>query len=280
MTDVKPYTDEEIATWSSLITLSDVERRLLATLDERTRERDALYRERHDLTDRVDDLRSEAASLRERLSVVERERDEARREAEVLSDNCHDGECRACPRCHDRAEAAFLREQQEAASLREEVARLRERVVNAERCADAEHDMAIEAHNRSIDHKQARAAAERRAEEARDAALVQAMEDCDAVSAAEGGSADALACRRRIQRRRSRATHPPQQQTPAPADDEVERLRERVEQFEADARKVLAEECAPDERHCICVVHLRAEVARLRGDSGTVEGRGGNHEGR
>jgi len=45
---------------------------------------------------------------------------------------------------------------------------------------------------------------------------------------------------------------------------EVERLRERIADFEDDFRKVTSETCAPDERHCSCVPHLRAEVERLR----------------
>ena len=48
--------------------------------------------------------------------------------------------------------------------------------------------------------------------------------------------------------------------------DEVERLRERVQDYEDDARTVLAERCAPDERHCSCVPHLRREVERLRAE--------------
>jgi len=38
-----------------------------------------------------------------------------------------------------------------------------------------------------------------------------------------------------------------------------------VAQYRDDASRVMAEEGAPDELHCACVVHLRAEVARLRG---------------
>lgn len=38
---------------------------------------------------------------------------------------------------------------------------------------------------------------------------------------------------------------------------------ERCEDFAADARKVLSQRCAPDERHCSCVPHLRAEIDRL-----------------
>ena len=38
---------------------------------------------------------------------------------------------------------------------------------------------------------------------------------------------------------------------------------ERCEDFAADALKVLSQRCAPDERHCSCVPHLRAEIDRL-----------------
>ena len=38
---------------------------------------------------------------------------------------------------------------------------------------------------------------------------------------------------------------------------------ERCEDFAADARKVLSQRCAPDERHCSCAPHLRAEIDRL-----------------
>ena len=45
---------------------------------------------------------------------------------------------------------------------------------------------------------------------------------------------------------------------------ERDALRERLNAYEDDFRRVLAEECAPDERHCSCVPHLRAEVEELR----------------
>jgi len=48
---------------------------------------------------------------------------------------------------------------------------------------------------------------------------------------------------------------------------EVERLRERIADFEDDFRKVTSGMCAPDERHCSCVPHLRAEVSRLRSET-------------
>ncbi len=39
--------------------------------------------------------------------------------------------------------------------------------------------------------------------------------------------------------------------------EEIEMLRDKTEQFEDDFRKVMSERCAPDERHCSCVPHLR-----------------------
>ena len=50
----------------------------------------------------------------------------------------------------------------------------------------------------------------------------------------------------------------------AAAEEERDRLRVRVEDFEDDFRKVTSETCAPDERHCSCVPYLRREIARLR----------------
>jgi hypothetical protein len=45
---------------------------------------------------------------------------------------------------------------------------------------------------------------------------------------------------------------------------EVVRLRERVEDYEDDVRRVLEDRGASDEVHCSCVPVLRAEVARLQ----------------
>lgn len=45
----------------------------------------------------------------------------------------------------------------------------------------------------------------------------------------------------------------------------------RCEDFAADAHKVLNEKCAPDEKHCSCVPHLRAEAARLTARLAEVE---------
>lgn len=39
--------------------------------------------------------------------------------------------------------------------------------------------------------------------------------------------------------------------------------RERLADFQADYRKVMSDQCAPDERHCSCVPHLRARIAEM-----------------
>jgi hypothetical protein len=51
---------------------------------------------------------------------------------------------------------------------------------------------------------------------------------------------------------------------------EVERLREYVADFTEDYIRVTSEACAPDELHCSCVPHLRAEVVTLRGERNAV----------
>jgi hypothetical protein len=45
---------------------------------------------------------------------------------------------------------------------------------------------------------------------------------------------------------------------------EVERLRERDDNFCDDFHRVTSEACAPDELHCSCVPHLRAQVSELQ----------------
>lgn len=45
--------------------------------------------------------------------------------------------------------------------------------------------------------------------------------------------------------------------------DELHGLRELLADFQADYRKVMSDQCAPDERHCSCVPHLRARIAEL-----------------
>ena len=45
---------------------------------------------------------------------------------------------------------------------------------------------------------------------------------------------------------------------------EVKRLREEIDDWNDERGRVLNEDCPPDEAHCTCVPHLRAEVARLR----------------
>lgn len=41
------------------------------------------------------------------------------------------------------------------------------------------------------------------------------------------------------------------------------RLIERLQEYREDSARVLAEQCAADERHCACVPVLRAEIERL-----------------
>lgn len=41
-------------------------------------------------------------------------------------------------------------------------------------------------------------------------------------------------------------------------------LKARLDDYEADRRRVLSGECAEDEKHCACVPVLRQEIARLR----------------
>lgn len=48
-------------------------------------------------------------------------------------------------------------------------------------------------------------------------------------------------------------------------------LEERVEQYEEDFRKVLADDCAPDEKHCSCVPHLRARIAEVEEEIAAFE---------
>lgn len=45
--------------------------------------------------------------------------------------------------------------------------------------------------------------------------------------------------------------------------EEIEMLRDRVDQFEDDFKKVVSEKCAPDERHCSCVPHLRKALKEV-----------------
>lgn len=50
--------------------------------------------------------------------------------------------------------------------------------------------------------------------------------------------------------------------------EEIEMLRERNDQFEEDFRKVVSEKCAPDEKHCSCVPHLRKALKEATSVSG------------
>lgn len=49
----------------------------------------------------------------------------------------------------------------------------------------------------------------------------------------------------------------------AEQDDEIERLREQVAEFEEMHRIVIEDRGAPDELHCSCVPSLRLEIKRL-----------------
>jgi len=50
--------------------------------------------------------------------------------------------------------------------------------------------------------------------------------------------------------------------------EEIEVLRERNEQLEEDFKKVVSEKCAPDEKHCSCVPHLRRALKEATSVSG------------
>ena len=52
---------------------------------------------------------------------------------------------------------------------------------------------------------------------------------------------------------------------------ENERLTKYIEDYEDDTRKVLADECAPDEKHCTCVPVLRDIIAALKREIGTLK---------
>jgi hypothetical protein len=44
----------------------------------------------------------------------------------------------------------------------------------------------------------------------------------------------------------------------------------KVEDFEDDYKKVMQEECAPDEKHCSCVPHLRGIIKRISNEKFAV----------
>lgn len=46
--------------------------------------------------------------------------------------------------------------------------------------------------------------------------------------------------------------------------EQAERAQARLDEYEETARRILAEDCAPDEKHCTCVPALRAEIERLK----------------
>jgi len=45
---------------------------------------------------------------------------------------------------------------------------------------------------------------------------------------------------------------------------EIERLNTVVADYQDGRRRILSEQCAPDEKHCACVPELRAEIEQLR----------------
>ena len=45
---------------------------------------------------------------------------------------------------------------------------------------------------------------------------------------------------------------------------ELRRLHKRVSDYEADAKAVMAEQCAGDKAHCSCVPHLRTGIKELQ----------------
>ena len=44
---------------------------------------------------------------------------------------------------------------------------------------------------------------------------------------------------------------------------EIDRLRNRISDYEDDYRHTINEDCAPDEIHCSCVPHLRKKIKEL-----------------
>jgi len=48
---------------------------------------------------------------------------------------------------------------------------------------------------------------------------------------------------------------------------ERDALKDLVQDYEDDYKAVVNEQCSPDEKHCSCVVHLRAECDALKADA-------------
>jgi len=51
-------------------------------------------------------------------------------------------------------------------------------------------------------------------------------------------------------------------------DDENQKLRERLNDWEDTVKAVMSEECDSDEKHCTCVPILREQIKKLRGQKG------------
>lgn len=54
--------------------------------------------------------------------------------------------------------------------------------------------------------------------------------------------------------------------------NDIDALKARVADWEEERARILAEECAPDEKHCTCVPVLRARVAELEAATKNTEG--------
>lgn len=271
--EVKPYTAEDVENLRRSVNdvrnhppTPRVVRRLLATLDERTRERDEaradaargdgleamardeadrMLRSACDLRDALDsvaavlgvdtstDADTEARACVAEVAALREEVDRLRKRCAALEAERDTGGAEALKREREAA----LHVTQEAVRLQDEVAAIaRERNLAEVKYADA-----LKQYRKTINDlneaEEARAAAERRAEEVRAAALEEAARLCDAGAASDQARADDLQSREEYEAaavwdnsastfreasRRIRAldtTHPPQQQTPAPADD-------------------------------------------------------------
>lgn len=53
----------------------------------------------------------------------------------------------------------------------------------------------------------------------------------------------------------------------AEKDARIAKLKGRISDYEDDFRRVMAEECTPDEKHCSCVPHLRKRIAELEAEN-------------
>lgn len=56
---------------------------------------------------------------------------------------------------------------------------------------------------------------------------------------------------------------------------QFEGVSAKLDDIEADFKRTIEDSCAPDERHCSCVPHLRAEIKRLAGGAVTAGSKDG-----